>query len=140
MPVTTTTTIKTNPLPNGVYWLDVFSPTASAPQTRDGLPHWRKWASENIGRVITINTEDHDEPLTGGPKRVFVVFRVTAPPTPFPFAALGFPAVAERPDITSQHTTTNTPEPSFDWRGLFAGATPALLFLAIAYALTRGKD
>lgn len=140
MPNAVVTTIKTNPLPNGVYWIDVFRPSSSSPGTRDGEPHWQKWAGENRASVVTLNAEVHEEPLTGGPLRTFRVFRVTAPPTPFPFAALGFPAIAERPDITSQHTTTNTPEPSFDPFAALGGAAVAGALIVIGLAMYSRKD
>ena len=119
------TVARSNPLALGVYWLDVFSPspTGSTPNQVDGLPTFKQWISDNAG-AVTI-TKNEEFPVTGQPLRNFYVFQVSAPPSEFPFAKLGFPEIVKlgAPDqikpadtqVTSDDTVRKPPpEPLFD--------------------------
>jgi hypothetical protein len=99
---------RTNPIPPGLYWIDLFSPTSSSPTTKDGVPIFAAWARANKGRVAVVTTQEFGEPGFGGPKRTWLSFRVTSPPGAFPFG-LGFPTIADDGAATTSEDTAHAP-------------------------------
>jgi hypothetical protein len=80
----------TNPLPRGVYRIDLFSPSEQAPHVADGVPVFGRWRRANAHAVRVLEaTAYHTEPV-----RSRVVFEVMGPPGAFPFGQLGPPLVA----------------------------------------------
>jgi hypothetical protein len=133
--------VRTNPLPKGLYWIDLFSPTSSSPATKNGAVIFTAWTAANKGRVAVVRTQEFSEPPLGGPKRTWMLFRVDAAPGAFPFG-LGFPTVTTDPETTSE-TTANVPivtqpdplaflhDAAFNLEGL------ALLF--VLWQLSKGR-
>lgn len=94
---------RRNPLPQGVYWQDVFEAK---------WPALDKWLSANRA-TVRVRTVQRFEANAGGPARQFLVFEVSAP-TPWPATELGFPTIAESGSITSEDTVQRPPpEPDF---------------------------
>jgi len=90
------TLIRQNPLPLGVFWIDVFSPSAGRPDFANGEIPMATWLASNVGSVKITNREIHSEgTFTENPFRFFYVFQVLKPPTNFPFVELGFPTVVK---------------------------------------------
>lgn len=79
-----------NPLPAGVYEIDLYSPTDRAGQVTDGVPLFGRWRRANAHAVRVVQATAFDT----HPRRSRVRFEVTAPPGAFPFGALGPPAFA----------------------------------------------
>lgn len=106
--------VRTNPLPAGRYWLDVFTPSPSG--HADSEVVFDRWLVENFGRVVVRTTET----FAGPPLRNWYLFEVLAgaTPTPFPFTALGFPTKAGA-NVTSSGDTVQRPPPE-------AGASSAV--------------
>ena len=109
---------RRNPLPKGVYWVDVQQKDQAA---------FDAWLSANTGRVGVRVSEgkNSDPPLT------WVLFEVREP-APWN-TQFGYPTIAQ--GETSQEDTVSRPppEPAFDW-GIFsgvaaAGLVPLALFL-----------
>lgn len=102
--------VRSNPVPPGVYWVDLFRPSDSQPDRPDQLATFDAWRRANADRVKVITTEEFEEPMGGGPLRTFVILRVAATPTDYPFRELGFlnPAHA---DVQSSDDTVSKPEP-----------------------------
>lgn len=72
---------KTNPLPNGLYWIDLASPSSA---------RFEAWMKANGGRVFLRRAAE----LPSEPKRVRVLFEVKGPPGAFPFG-LGYPTITD---------------------------------------------
>lgn len=127
---------RTNPLPNGLYWIDLFSPTSSAPNTKDGAAIFAAWSRANAGRVLVRRTETFPEPDFGGPVRTWILFEVTQPPGAFPFG-LGFPTITTDPNESS--TSATLPETPDLLQILQSGASglEGLALLYILYKLTQ---
>jgi hypothetical protein len=129
---------KTNPLPNGLYWIDLFSPTSSAPNTKDGALVFTAWTKANAGRVKVRRTETFPEPALGGPIRTWVMFEVVGPPGAFPFG-LGYPSISTDPNEAS--TSATLPElPEFgDWFQSIAGNLEGIALLLVLWELSKKR-
>lgn len=90
---------RTNPLPRGMYWIDIFRPTAAS-SIRDGEPTFLDWTEDNFGKVVVLKREVFPS-VTATPTRIWYLFRVTAEPTDFPFRELGFPTITGDPELSS---------------------------------------
>jgi len=131
--------VKTNPLPNGLYWIDLFSPTPSSPTTKEGPPIFHAWAKTNSGKVLVRRTEEFPEPAAmGGPRRTWILFEVVAPPGAFPFG-LGYPTTATSLDEPSFYTPLPTTPDLADWLLGGANMIEGIALLWILYELTKGK-
>lgn len=122
---------RTNPLPNGLYWIDLFSPTSSAPNTKDGAAVFNNWAAANGGKVQVQRTETFPEPGLGGPIRTWVLFKVVGPPGMFPFG-LGFPTITTDPNEPSFYSELPSIPDFGDW---LHGMTSGIEGLALVYVL-----
>jgi hypothetical protein len=91
----TTTLERRNPLPKGVYWIDLFS---------DNRAKFLAWRTLNKARVKVVANESFDTE----PPRDWVKFQVLEPVT-WDAPLFGFPAKAEGVN-SSGDTTTNEPE------------------------------
>jgi len=129
---------RTNPLPNGLYWLDLFSPTSSAPNIKDGSQVFEGWVRANRGAVLVKRTEQFPEPPLGGPIRTWILFEVVAAPGAFPFG-LGYPTITTDPNESS--TSATLPDlPGFgDFFSGIAGNLEGLVLLYILYEMTKAK-
>lgn len=107
---------RTNPIPAGRYWLDVFTPSPAGHADSEAV--FSRWLGENFGRVVVRTTET----FPGPPLRNWYLFEVLAgaTPTAFPFVALGFPTKAG-PEVKSSGDTVQRPPPEA------GGAVEALL-------------
>lgn len=76
-----------NPLPPGVYRIDLFSPTQMQPDVADGLPVFARWRKANAARVRVLEAST----MATEPRLSRVSFEVLAPPGAFPFGQLGYP-------------------------------------------------
>lgn len=122
-------TVRQNPIPLGVYWLDVFAPSIGSPNTANGEVYMRAWLLENPSAVQVKNREEKTAgtltpppgifgdlfgtgPFTVAPApfRFFYVFQVVKSPTNFPFEKLGFPSVVKlgAPEVISPADTRVT--------------------------------
>jgi hypothetical protein len=102
------TTVRQNPLPLGVYWLDVFAPSVGRPSVANGEIPFTAWRIENPLAVKVLSRENFlsvDDPI-----RFFYVFQVMKPPSNFPFEKLGFPSVVKlgAPDQISPTDTVTS--------------------------------
>ena len=107
--------VRTNPLPLGIFWLDVFSPPMGK-TTPNNWPVWTAWLYANADRVKVLKHQGHHAPLSGlndpafdtpahMPRRDFVVFQTTdADTTRFPMVELGFPTIVElgAPEVVNE--------------------------------------
>lgn len=91
---------RTNPLPAGRYWVDVFQPDADA---------FGAWLSSNKATVHVVSTE-HFERNASGPPRDWYLFQVMAPT---PWQGPGFPTIADA-TVTSSSDTATRPDPTPD--------------------------
>lgn len=115
-----------NPLPVGRYVVDLFTPTASTPGVRDGVPIFRRWRQSNAARVRVVHAETWDT----SPRKTRVQFEVEAPPGAWPFAQLGPPAHAA--EVGAVPTIADAVAFLFDPLGALEGkaASAAAHFLA----------
>lgn len=127
---------KKNPLPNGFYWVDLFSPTSSSPTTKDGPPIFFAWVNANRGRVFVRRTEEFPEPDLGGPKRTWVLFEVQQPPGAFPFG-LGYPTIASGINEPSTSAVIPTAPDPLEWLQGITGQLEGLALLYVLYQLTK---
>lgn len=106
-------TVRVNPLPLGVYWLDVFSPSPARPEIANGEIPLADWLTMNPFAVkVTRREAFTDGALTNSPFRFFYVFQVLKPPSNFPFEKLGFPTIVKlgAPDAIPAGTTITSAE------------------------------
>jgi hypothetical protein len=80
----------TNPLPAGVYEIDLYSPTELAGQVVDGVPVFGRWRRANAHAVRVVEASAQNT----HPRRSRVKFEVLSAPGAFPFGQLGSPAFA----------------------------------------------
>jgi hypothetical protein len=88
-----------NPLPNGLYTMDLPTPTSSS--SKDGVAVLAAWTKANQGKVVVQKVTVQPEP-----GRTSVLFEVIGPPGAFPFG-LGYPTI-----VPSSTTTGDTEEQS----------------------------
>lgn len=74
---------RQNPLPKGVYWVDVFA---------DKQPAFRAWLKRHRGKVKVVKAVSY-KPTGSYPARDWLLFEVTRP---VPWEGPGFPTVSER--------------------------------------------
>jgi hypothetical protein len=129
---------KTNPLPNGLYWIDLFSPTSSAPNTKDGAAIFAAWTNANRGKVAVRRTETFPEPDLGGPIRTWVLFEVVGPPGAFPFG-LGYPTITTDPDEASTSATLPAVPDFGEWLQGFAGNLEGLALIYVLWSLSKRR-
>lgn len=91
---------RTNPLPAGRYWVDVFAPQEDA---------FQAWLQKNKANVAVTTTETFD-PIDGYPGRVWRLFEVSAPVT---WEGPGFPTIAGA-DVQTAADTVQRPDPQKD--------------------------
>jgi hypothetical protein len=91
---------RTNPLPAGRYWVDVFQPDAEA---------FGAWLSSNKATVHVVSTQSFEK-NDGGPPRDWYLFQVSAPT---PWQGPGFPTIADA-SVTSSADTAQRPDPAPD--------------------------
>lgn len=87
-----------NPLAPGVYWIDVTRPLFSVPFNAGRVDQdeiFQKWVTTSAGAVRVLSSEGSDTVQPGAVFSVFHTFEVVDVPSPFPFAALGFPTVVK---------------------------------------------
>lgn len=81
---------KTNPLPRGLYWQDIFAKDEAA---------FNKWlANAQLFKAVQVVRSEHTE---SDPPRTWVLFRVL---DPIRWDGPGFPTIAEREDLTAADT------------------------------------
>jgi len=129
---------KKNPLPNGLYWIDLFAPTSSAPNTKDGAAIFTAWTNANRGRVFVRRTEEFPEPLLGGPKRTWILFEVQQPPGAFPFG-LGYPTITTNPDESSTSATLPTVPDPLEWLQSSASSLETLALIYVLWQWSKGR-
>lgn len=115
--------VKTNPLPPGRYWIDIFPP---------GVASWVGWSGGNLNSVSVEKTEIYqgttklmtflgwiypwvpnlaDPANTPQPDRAFVIFNVSAP-TPWTIAeTVGYPNNAPKGIVNTSDDTIQKPDP-----------------------------
>lgn len=91
---------RTNPLPVGKYWVDVFDPQEVA---------FRAWLQKNKANVAVTTTESFD-PVGDYPGRVWRLFEVNAPVM---WEGPGFPTIAG-PGVNTSADTSDRPPPEKD--------------------------
>jgi hypothetical protein len=91
---------RTNPLPVGKYWVDVFEPQESA---------FLDWLRRNKTNVAVTSTESFDA-AGDYPARVWRLFEVNAP---VPWEGPGLPTIAG-PNVKSSADTSDRPPPTKD--------------------------
>jgi hypothetical protein len=91
---------RTNPLPAGKYWIDVFTPQEAA---------FQDWLRRNKTHVIVTTTETFD-PIDDWPGRTWRLFEVKAPVS---WEGPGFPTIAG-PGVQSSSDTSDRPAPEKD--------------------------
>lgn len=79
-----------NPLPAGVYEIDLFSPTEQAAAVTDGVQVFGRWRKANAHAVEVLEATAYNS----SPRRSHVRFQVHSPPGAFPFGQLGKPEQA----------------------------------------------
>lgn len=114
----------TNPLPAGVYEIDLFSPSDDAPNVHDGVPVFGKWRRANGHAVEVLAATAYNSV----PRRSRIRFRVHQPPGAFPFGVLGPPR--PEPAVVGDM-------PSFADMALFLFAPLASIELAVAKAAAQ---
>lgn len=88
---------RSNPLPPGRYWVDVFQTDSPA------FLAWRARNAQSVGIEVTQHFDSE-------PWRDFVIFKVTSP---VPWEGPGFPTIAE-PWVKSSSDTAQRPPPVKD--------------------------
>ena len=111
---------KTNPLPNGLYSIDLSSPTSSNP--KDGVAVLAAWTKANRGKVIVHKVTVRPEGRTS------VLFEVVGRPGAFPFG-LGYPTI----------TTSSTTGSLDEWIQTSASQFEGLALLYIFWELTKRR-
>jgi hypothetical protein len=115
---------RRNPLPPGVYWVDVWEPAQE---------RFNAWVSDFD--VIILKTTGHAAE-GGRPARDWVLFEIVDKPPPFaptpqppervegvPLSSVGFPTIAESRDIEEEDTEdAPDPEPPVDIDDLLSKA------------------
>lgn len=91
---------RTNPLPVGKYWVDVFAPQEVA---------FQGWLQKNKANVIVTSTESFDA-VGDYPSRNWRLFEVNAPVM---WEGPGFPTIAG-PNVKSSTDTADRPAPEPD--------------------------
>ena len=92
--------IRTNPLPVGVYWQDIFPGKDE--------PAWSAWLTKNKGKVLVRKTTAHENPPSPGePRGSWVLFEVKEPVT---WEGPGFPTVAPAGVATTPKDVVQAPE------------------------------
>lgn len=110
---------RRNPLPVGLYWVDVFQPDW------ERFNSWlAKWSAEtNVVRSEQFSSNE------GGPAREWVLFEVLVPDTVQWLKGLGFPTIAGDRELTSDDTVQKPPpeQPPLDgwFEGDFLGGSSA---------------
>jgi hypothetical protein len=100
---------KTEPMPEGRYWIDLFEPLAvGRPDARASFDRWTSGPAKGKVRVETIE----EFPRDGDTKaRRFVIFRVLEPVGGFPSKDVGFPEIIklgkEQPPIEKSPVKTS---------------------------------
>lgn len=89
--------MRTNPLPVGRYWLDVFG---------DNRDKMASWVTSGGSSVQVQDTESFDE-NSGGPARDFYIFKVLAP-LAWDAVTFGYPTVADS-SVNSSDDTVQKP-------------------------------
>lgn len=126
--------VKTNPLPVGRYWIDVFE---------DGIPSWIGWSGGNLATVSVEKTEFYEGTTLLGkiagwiypwvptptnpdkvvqPDRVFVIFNVTSPTMWTIAETNGRPSIAPKGVIETSDDTVSKPK----GKGLFDDLSPGV--------------
>jgi len=78
--------VRTNPLPVGVYWQDIYPGTDQ--------PAWTNWLARNKGKVAVRKTTMHDQEVDSSRGRgTWYLFEVKSPVT---WEGPGFPTIAEQ--------------------------------------------
>lgn len=93
--------VRTNPLPPGVYWQDIFP-------LRD-QPAWSQWLAKHKGKVLVRKTSPHDKEVdeTFG-RGDWVLFEVKQPVV---WEGPGFPSIAEKGVGMNPGDAYSAPEP-----------------------------
>lgn len=93
---------RNDPIPAGVYWIDVFEPAQLA---------FRKWLRENAGTVRVRKTTSHPA-RNGYPAREWFLFEIKAATPRWPNEArIGLPTVAPKGTATEETDTVRRPAP-----------------------------
>lgn len=78
--------VRTNPLPPGVYWQDIYPGTDQ--------PAWTNWLAKNKGRVLVRKTTQHDKVIDDTRGRgTWYLFEVKEPVV---WEGPGFPTISEQ--------------------------------------------
>jgi hypothetical protein len=98
--------MRTNPLPIGKYWQDVFAEKQAA---------FRAWLTKNKATVHVDTTESTsvegtDKDAQGNPARDWYLFTVSSPTK---WEGPGYPTIAT-PDVKSSADTVTRPAPEID--------------------------
>lgn len=91
---------RTNPLPVGKYWVDVFAPQEAT---------FQSWLQKNKANIIVTSTESFDA-VGDYPSRNWRLFEVNAPVM---WEGPGFPTIAG-PNVKSSSDTSDRPAPEPD--------------------------
>lgn len=123
---------RSNPLPPGVYWVDVFASKG---------PQFNAWLRTHLDSVRVKKTT-HTAARGGYESRDWVLFEVLSPT---PWEGPGFPTIAEQGIETKPEDTVQRPPPEPDpldslrapaWGSLGLGIG---LALGIGYLLSRSR-
>lgn len=115
--------VRTNPLPVGRYWIDIFP---------DGIADWVGWSGGNLATVSVEKTELYEgtskiaewlgwiypwvptptnPDKTVLPDRVWVIFNVSAPTEWTIAGSVGWPSTAPKGVIETSDDTVQKPDP-----------------------------
>jgi hypothetical protein len=118
--------VRTNPLPAGRYWIDVFGV--------ENVKDFGAWVTEMAGAVRTEQVEENPE---ADPPSLFAIFVVPDGRSPFmPFEKFGFPTTAPA-SVKSKDDTEHGPDDE-DESSDFGKAVKVLAVVGVALAATVG--
>jgi hypothetical protein len=109
---------KRDPIPPGVYWLDVFE-ALGKPVGTSPMANWRAWLKRNESTVRVLSQETHfDQPPNDDAVLGFwVLFRVSAPTKRWDIKArLALPTVAFKGEETRKPDTESANPPESIWQ------------------------
>lgn len=150
---------RRNPIPPGVYWVDVVRPDGKVLAKNDPLDNWRYWLATHKAEVDVVNRETRFLKTTWGSLYgandivigEFTVFRVKTPVQRWPNdAGIGLPTIAVKGEATRASDQEKNPSgwdlfaDDLERKGQAAkdalgGVGQLALVGLVLYALSKGK-